>query len=392
MEQQFTLLFQKYVTGATTLTETKAFWQMVKDDKNNNLLTELIDKHYTSFQEIDDTLKSEAEDRILRRVFSFGEQEEIIETHTVPLYQKWSKWIVAAAAAIVIASTSIWLLNREHPYQSANVISSIDIAPGKVGATLTLASGKTIRLSDALKGKLAEESGVAISKSADGQIIYEIKNSSSGTDKINSLSTANGETYRLRLPDGSLVWLNASSSLTYSANLNERGKRRVNLEGEAYFEISKDKNRPFIVESKNQQIEVLGTHFNVHAYQNEKFIRTTLLEGSVKVTENGETQTLSPGFEAMNTAGKIKIEKADIEWAVAWKNNKFIFDSQRIQDIMLMIARWYDVEVIYTGEIPSDTFWGSVSRYDNLSKVLDALESTGNVHFKIEGRKIYVSR
>ncbi|TCC98831.1 FecR family protein [Pedobacter hiemivivus] len=322
---------------------------------------------------------------------------EAIEAVRFPKVKKLKLWpritAIAAVVATIAIGAGLFYYNQskltDQNFQTAN---KTDITPGKVGATLTLANGKKISLTDASKGELANESGISISKTAEGQVVYEVKANNSASNKINTLTTAKGETYILTLPDKSTVWMNAASSLTYSVALLERGVRRVKLEGEAYFQIAKDKAHPFIVESGDQQVEVLGTHFNVRAYKGEKVFRTTLLEGSVKVTGDGKTKVLSPGFEAINTSGEIRVGKADTEWAVAWKNNKFIFDSQQIEDIMPMIERWYNVEVIYTGEMPSDTFWGSVSRYDNISKVLGALESTGNVHFKIEGRKVYVSR
>jgi len=307
------------------------------------------------------------------------------EKRTIKLWPR----IVAAAAllAIVVSATFWWLKDSGSHPQYAN-----DIAPGKMGATLTLANGKKISLTGASNGEIAKELGLSISKTASGQIVYHIERGQGKSNGLNTLTTAIGETYMLILPDQSKVWLNAASSLTYHQALTANGVRRVKLTGEGYFEVAKDKEHPFIVESGTQSVEVLGTHFNVNAYPDEKAYRTTLLEGSVKIGDRGQSKILKPGNQASNTGGNINLSVVDTEFAIAWKNNNFVFDRLDIKEIMKMIARWYNVEVIYEEEIPAGTFWGSVSRFDNISKVLIPLEATGDVHFKIEGRKIYVRR
>lgn len=314
------------------------------------------------------------------------------QTQIIPAPKVVRLWprIAIAAAVVLVIFVGVWFLNNNtSDRKAAEIRYASDVTPGKIGATLTLANGKKILLSDAANGELVNEAGVSISKTVDGQLIYEITGTTDNS--LNTLSTTNGETYQVKLPDGSKVWLNSASSLSYRTSLNENGIRRVNLTGEAYFEIEKDAEHPFIVESGNQQVEVLGTEFNVNAYQDEKVFRTTLLEGSVKLSEAGVSKVLVPGTQAANAKGQIKLSKVDTELAVAWKNNKFIFDRLPIEEIMRMIARWYNLEVVYEGNIPTGTFWGSVSRFENVSKALVPLEATGNVHFKIEGRKIYVS-
>jgi len=304
----------------------------------------------------------------------------------------WQRMAAAVAVLACIAIGVYFFKASRHPELISGSQYANDIAPGKSGATLTLSNGKKIRLADAVNGEVAKEAGIVVKKTAVGQLVYEVQSSDAGPDKFNTLNTAKGETYMLILPDKSKVWLNAASSLTYVASLNDHGKRVVKLSGEAYFEVFKDKSHPFMVESNDQTVEVLGTHFNVHAYADEQLIKTTLLEGSVKVSEKDNSKILVPGQEAVNTRDRIEINAADTELAVAWKNNKFVFMNQSIENVMKMVERWYDVEVVYQGEMPADKFRGSVSRFDNVSKVLQVLERTGSVHFKIEGRRIYVSR
>jgi len=302
---------------------------------------------------------------------------------------------IAAVASIVLVLIGVALFYNNLHY-SVRYGYKNDVAPGKIGATLTLANGRKISLNNVSSGQIAKEAGVSISKSAKGQLLYQIAVSPSvpgrGDTQLNTVSTARGQTYQVYLSDGSKVWLNAASSLTFSANLNEKGKRKVKLEGEGYFEVAKDKAHPFVVESEGQEVEVLGTHFNINAYKGEASIKTTLIEGSVKVSDYMQQKILVPGTESVKTAKGIEIQNVDAALAVAWKNDKLVFENEKIGPVMKMVERWYDVQVIYEGEKPEDVFGGSVSRFDNVSKVLNILESTGRVHFEVKGKKIYVSK
>ncbi len=383
------ILFAKYIDGKASIAETEHLFQLIGENKHDAEIISLLNSELdnTAIEEQYDPAWETTLNKIKHQVYRLPETS--VEKSTIRLWPR----IIAITAAVVLIVFGVYFFNNNKGIDgnSSHLLAN-DIAPGKVGATLTLANGKKIRLSDAVNGEIAKESGISITKTADGQVVYQIKSNQGDPDEINTLSTAKGETYILTLPDQSKVWLNAASSLTYNAALTEHGVRRVKLSGEAYFEVAKDKAHPFIVESGNQQVEVLGTHFNVNAYQDEKVFRTTLLEGSVKVSENGQTRVMVPGIQAVNAGGDIKLSKVDTELAVAWKSNNFIFDRLDIKEIMRIIERWYNVEVIYKEEITAGTFWGSVSRFDNVSKVLISLEATGNVHFKIEGRKIFVSR
>ncbi|WP_177230416.1 FecR family protein [Chitinophaga sp. CF118] len=305
----------------------------------------------------------------------------------------WKRIRVAAAvAAIIILSVGIWFFYNDRNVQPYLQADNSPVVPGRSGATLTLANGRKIILTDTVNGKLAEEAGVVITKSAGGPLMYEFKSNTDISGQINTLSTNNGESYQVHLPDGSRVWLNAASSLTYATNLYEDGKRSVKLEGEGYFEVAKDQAHPFIVKSSDQQVEVMGTHFNISAYKDEDVVKTTLIEGSVKVSVLDLHKVLSPGFEAVKSGNNIQVHSIDAELAVAWKDGKFVFENEKIEAIMKMVERWYNVQVVYQGEMPEDVFHGSVSRLENVSQVLDILESTGRIHFKMEGRKIYVSQ
>jgi len=299
--------------------------------------------------------------------------------------------IAAAVAFIVIGAYFFRSYFVGQKVKSDQVVVA-DIAPGKVGATLTLASGKKIVLSDAVSGELAKEAGVMITKTANGQLIYEIKDETAESDKINILTTDNGETYQVRLPDGSSVWLNAASTLKYPASFAKLKERRVELSGEGYFEVARDKAHPFIVKTDKQEVEVLGTHFNVNAYADEKAIATTLLEGSVKISSDAKNnKILKPGEQAVNKGSTILVKEVDTENITDWKEGDFNLDQVDFRIAMRKIARWYDVEVVYDDNLSNDIqISGWISRSKKLSSVLKFIESSGLVHFKVEGRTVYV--
>ncbi|SFH51185.1 FecR family protein [Pedobacter insulae] len=312
------------------------------------------------------------------------------------VYSLWKR-IAVAASIVVCFGLGLYVYQATKEENKGQILYANDIAPGKNGATLTLANGQKILINDALAGNIADQSGVKISKTADGQIIYEIAASPSsprnGAIQYNTLSTTRGEQVQLRLPDGTLVFLNAESSLKYPTSFTKLDKRQVSLTGEGYFEVAKDKLHPFIVNTDKQEVEVLGTQFNINSYESEANVRTTLVEGSVKVSAYNKSTILKPNEQAILAAdGNIKVTEADVQVAVAWKNNQFMFESENIQVVMRMVERWYNVEVEYVGAVSDEKFWGGVSKFDNVSKVLKSLEETGKVHFRVEGKKIYVSK
>ncbi|MGN6416174.1 MAG: FecR family protein [Pseudobacter sp.] len=306
----------------------------------------------------------------------------------------WPRLAVASAVLFIISVAAFYYFQPDKGKGSDPLtITQSDVSPGISGATLTLANGKQIRLHDAANGELASEAGVTISKSANGQLVYSIAGTGREDGAFNTLTTAKGETYQVRLPDGSLVYLNAASSLKYTPSLIENGKRTVQLKGEGYFEISKDLSHPFVVKSDAQEVEVLGTHFNVNTYEDEQSGRTTLLEGAVKVSvKEGGSVIIKPGEQAVINGTGLKVTQVDAGGEVAWINGDIQFDNKRIEDIMRLIARWYDVEVIYEGDRPDAKWYGSVSRARNLSQVLRMMEKSREVYFRITGRTVYVTK
>ena len=320
----------------------------------------------------------------------------------IPLQpQKWRRYAaVAAILVLVLASTWFFIFNHRQAKEMAHTETpSIpyknDKAPGGNKAILTLADHSTINLDDAANGKLAQQGKAAIIKSNGGQLVYNITNEKTTEVLYNSLTTPRGGQYQLVLPDGSKVWLNAASSIRYPTAFSG-STRQVDITGEAYFEISKDPNRSFIVRvgspaGAKGEIKVLGTHFNVNAYDDEPAMRTTLLEGAVKLTKDAVSTILQPGQQAqLQQAGDIKlVSNPDMEQTMAWKNGLFAFNGADIHTIMRQISRWYDVDVVFEGDIRGN-FHVEMSRNTNVSNVFRMLETTGAVHFKMEGKKIMV--
>ncbi|QDW27912.1 FecR family protein [Pedobacter sp. KBS0701] len=300
---------------------------------------------------------------------------------------------IAAAAAMILFTVWIYFVPSQVDKKVAKQYKQ-DFTPGKIAATLLLSNGQSIRLSDDSQGTIAKDNGVTITKTTDGQIVYHLKNVNASANTLNTLATAKGETFAIVLPDQSKVWLNATSKLTYPTNLSANRYRTVKLEGEAYFEVSKDKMHPFIVETNGQQIKVLGTHFNVSAYSDDAATQTTLLEGRVQVVSNlGNHAILTPGQEASQSKGIINVQQVNAAEAIAWKNGEFVFNDEPLESIMRKIARWYNLEVEYKDEsVRNKLFSGGISKFANVSDVLRMLQLTKDVQFEIRERRIIVKK
>jgi len=291
---------------------------------------------------------------------------------------------IAAAASIIFALGICGVLYfKNKPVQH---LLTQQILPGSNKAILILANGQKINLSDASSGNLATAAGIRITKDKKGQITYLVEKGGQPAE-YNTTTTPKGGQWHLVLADGTNVWLNAASSLHYPMAFNGK-ERKVELTGEGYFEVAKDKAHPFIVQTAQESVQVLGTHFNINAYTSEPSFKTTLLEGSVKVTNAGHSIVIKPGQQAVLKGNLLNIQDADTEEVVAWKEGYFKFNDEPLESIMRKVSRWYDVDVTYQGISPQKTFGGSISRYDNLSQLLHTLELTKDVHFKVEGRRI----
>ena len=302
----------------------------------------------------------------------------------------------AAAAAVAAMAICIYFFNAA-PNTDKNkstdlVAGSKVIKPGRNTAKLTLANGKSIELSEAKTGVVIDVSGL---KYADETKITSTTGNDIKDGGIMNVATPRGGTYQIILSDGSKVWLNAASSIKFPASFIGEKRRSVELVGEAYFEIAKNANQKFVVTTKNQEVEVLGTHFNVNSYLDERDVKTTLLEGSVRVSLSkqeglGSEVVLNPGQQSVVSTSKLSVTSVDVNDIVAWKEGKFVFVRENVTSIMNKIARWYDVEIIYEGDVRRKALGGSVSRFKNVSEVLEMLSATKAVQFRIEGRNVIV--
>jgi transmembrane sensor len=417
-------LFEKWIRGECTGSESEALIEWLGGDQYDNNTEAMLKawfQHEVNVQHLDPKIIAALEAKlpgILSQTESRMEEVPIRNIYTR------TNWIRYAAAIIIMIGigTAAYLWNtqqQEKPSVTQKSPSPVknDVAPGGNKATLTLADGTKIILDSAASGQLAREANATITKTNDGRIVYNADVKLGSTILFNTMATPRGGQFQLTLPDGTQVWLNAESSITYPTAFigNER---KVTITGEAYFEVTSDKKKPFKVEcllarhpeersdegsaKKRMTIEVLGTHFNVNSYKEEPSYNTTLLEGSVRLTlptadsrlpNNARASlTLKPGQQAQLTdRGLFLATDPNVEQVMAWKNGVFNFDNMKLPEAMRQLSRWYDVQVVYEGKVPQITFVGSMGRDLNLSQVLKVLSAL-EVKFRIENRKLIDSK
>ena len=304
--------------------------------------------------------------------------------------RRWPRLAAVAAAAAAIL-LGLWVFTYRQATNRAELSSKVrDIAPARQGATLTLANGQVIRLSNNKTGVVIDDAGKM--KYNDGSELEKLPAQSSNRQMVTARA-ARGQVYSFQLPDGSKIWLNAGSALSFPTSFAGLSVRKVQLHGEAYFEIAQSYTQPFRVESREQQVDVLGTHFNLRAYEDE-IVATTLLEGSVKVSPaNHKPVILKPSQQAVLTSSAegLLVRNVDVQQEVAWKDGLFMYSNTTLEEVMREASRWYDVEVRYEKEsLKQKKLSGSVTRYDNLSALLKAISYTTGVKFKLEARTLTI--
>jgi transmembrane sensor len=384
--QKIIYLISRYNDGTIDFAELQELnvWRK-SSDHNEALFQQIIDPEQQA-KAVEEMLSYDTEGSLERIKLIMQQETEQKQIRTM----YWKRILVAAISLSLIGT----LCYKYFPHKTINnktaaIAHPVYIPAGSNKAILTLSNGTKINLNDSQTGTIAQQSGATIQKKTGGLIAYA--SSQNGTDTAtvyNLIETPRGGQYRLVLPDGTRVWLNAASSLKYPTRFT--GKlREVMLTGEGYFEVIHNAKQPFIVKTNTQAIKDIGTSFNVNSYSDEPHSITTLVEGSIQLAAEKKKVILKPGQQASNISGSIKVSDADIETATAWKNNQIAFHHADIQNVLRQIARWYNLKIEYQGKIPNIIISGGVSRQADLSAVLKMLQLS-EVHFIQQDHKLII--
>lgn len=422
LSPQLAHILSRIREGSAIPSDYEELRNMINADESGNLL-EQLNAYYQAQAVLPDTTYNKSYWQDLLSEILQVDKSAIVEKVNDPLPNQASlvppssrpahrlhflrRWGWAAAAAVLLIVYFIFQPGPKPKPELATLdsrdstASSAPILPGGNKAVLQLSDGRVITLDSASSGNLASEGNMKVLKLDNGTVAYESAGKPAKEVLYNSIHTPRGGQYKLILPDGSRVWLNASSSIKYPVSFTA-AERKVEISGEAYFEVTHDAAKPFLVDIMNSisggssQVQVLGTHFNVMAYDDEPALQTTLLEGAVRVIYRKHNEPISsmqinPGQQAvLDNKGRFTLlDHINTEEIVAWKNGYFQFDKADIKTVMRQLARWYDIEVIYEGKLRDRAFVGQIRRSEPLANVLAILEQS-HVHFRVEGRKIIV--
>lgn len=395
-EQRVLYLLRGYIQNRLSNREKIELSEIMKYDGDNPLLGELMEEVFAEHRHTikdSSTPSSQMWQAILNDARFFANEERTINRKS--FLSTW--YYLAGAAACILVGYTIYFFQQgiEMPNRGDEILITTTekaITPGREQATLTLPGGKVVALDSLKEGTSLQGEGFTL-RFEDGQIKTDGANDQL-LSATTTLRTPHGGEYQTRLSDGTSVWLNAGSSITYPLVFHT-DKREVTITGEVFFDVEKDRNKPFVVHAEETSITVLGTSFNVSAYPEDMAIRTTLIEGSVRMQKGQKVKNLLPGQQALVQKGEsndITVQTVDIEEAIAWKNGYFYFHKEDIQSAMKKIGRWYNVEVKYEGELPDRGLDGTISRMEDLRQLLDALELTGAAQFSLEERRIIVRK
>jgi transmembrane sensor len=392
-------LIQKYLDDSITPDDFSRLYELINNEYDPEALESVLKRSFS-----DPSFSDGSRDYDLKEVFA-SLQARIREREAgkvlplpapvIPLHRR--RWIAVAAAVILLLGVGTYIRMRHEVKPNmapANASKKQDVPPGHDGAILTLADGRQIVLDSVQNGSLAMQGTTRITKLNNGQLNYSSLTGKPSEILYNTLTTPRARKATVILADGTQVWLNAASSIKYPTVFSGK-ERRVEIAGEAYFEIKKNAGMPFFVKraGSDETIQVLGTRFNVNAYDDEDAMKTTLLEGSVKVIRGRSSSVLSPGQQAIlgnrNDDGIRVVDDANIDEVMAWKNGRFQFSNMDLKTIMRQLTRWYDVDVVFEGKVPDIRVGGFIHKDVNLSIVMEFLGENG-VHYKIDGKKITI--
>lgn len=375
------LLLQKFLDDTITAEELHTFRQYVLEEKEAAAQEAAIEAILRK-DELPGELPGNKEE-VFSQLMAEARRREVTVIRPV------RRWWAAAAAVLLLGTGTYFVVRnfREQPSLAVDQSKSQEVRPGREGAILTLADGSQVVL-DSMKNGVVTTQGGSKLLLQKGQLSYEGHTTGEAQLSYNTITTPRGRQFQVVLPDGTKIWLNAASRLLYPVTFSGT-ERKVEISGEAYLEVAANATQPFIVKTDKGEIEVLGTSFNVNAYTDEAVIRTTLLQGKVRVKAGAHSSVLSPGQQATIGEGITVTDNANTVQAVAWKNGIFDFQNASLEAVMRQLSRWYDVEVIYEKQVPAITFGGEMGRNLELKDVLEFLEGSG-VHFRVEGRKLIV--
>ncbi|RAK02291.1 FecR family protein [Larkinella arboricola] len=390
-ERRLEDLFNRYYNSTATPEQREELMAYIRTAKSNELIEKFLKENWNRAASENALFTPEKSHEILDSILSKANRKEASQPRVFRL--TWLRY--AAAAALLLIGIGFWWQFRADQQTGTGLAvqkaqKPNDVRPGGNRALLTLADGSAIELDRVGSGLLARQGTAEIRKTGDGILVYSAKATPAGPDgRMNTLTTPKGGQYEVSLPDGSKVWLNASSSIRFPS-VFPASERKVEITGEAYFEVAKNKAKPFRVKFNTSEVQVLGTQFNVMAYPEEGASKTTLVEGSVQISHRQQHTALRPGQQAVVSAnGQINTKYTSVDQAVAWRNGLFYFKDAGIEEVMRQLARWYDVEIEFGGKIPVRQFTGKIARNVNLSEVTHMLRYAG-VNCRIEGKKIVI--
>jgi transmembrane sensor len=383
LKERLQYLVQQYANDAATAAEKVELQKFLDSGSGQEMFAEVVSGE--AIGHFDETFDSTPYAALSRQVL------QVDKGGQYPSKVRRMRWIAAAAAVLILSVLGGVYYLTQRPAQQKELVQTKnknEIQPGRSGAVLTLSDGKQIQLDSTRNGLIAEQSGVHI-EHKNGQVLYTKEDNAVAV--TNTIRTPRGRKYQLTLADGTKVWLNAASSITFPTAFNGPD-RSVSITGEAYFDVAKNAAKPFRVSVNDMEVEVLGTEFNIHAYNDEAIIKTTLLEGAVKISKGAASQLLKPGQQAqLNQQDQLMlIANADLRYETAWKNNEFIFKYTDLKTVLRQLARWYDLEIVYESNTSlHKQFGGQIPMDASLSLVLKVLEK-GGVHYRLEGNTLTV--
>lgn len=377
-DQHIRQLFKKYIEGHCTRTEVEQLLSYFGNCGDDSEMMELISGEMRRDDKIEDAV-------ILDSITQSAGQKIFASTKHRPLHL--STFAKVSIAAAILIGLAIFLILSSRVSSNVKTFSDGDISvlAGTDKAVLSLSDGKRIPLGKNAALTLAEENGTKITQEKDGKIIYQGSSGQVEKNLTNVLEVPKGGQFSVTLSDGTKVWLNAGTTIKYPVKFAEKGNRMVHLSGEAYFEVSKDSSRPFVVKTERQSIEVLGTHFNINSYSEEPKSITTLAEGSVRISPLSGSRSafvLKPGESATTDAKHTQVGKADMESAMAWRKGMIYFRDAPLTEIMRQVSRWYNIEIDYNGKVPDRSFTGGIYRNADLSELLKIL-MLNDIHFTL---------